>query len=88
MPSWSLRIPAQGGHPHWPGFADLETGLVLLTHPRRGYYYRPRWAAWLLFHLAQPAATDGRPGRGQRDLTSWPGLSWSPVAIYLRFTAY
>jgi len=22
------------------GFADLETGLVLLTHPRRGYFYR------------------------------------------------
>ena len=23
-----------------PGFPDLETGLVLLTHPLRGYYYR------------------------------------------------
>ena len=22
------------------GFNDLETGLVLLTHPRVGYYYR------------------------------------------------
>jgi hypothetical protein len=26
--------------PSLPGFPDLETGLVLLTHPLRGYYYR------------------------------------------------
>ncbi|MCA9015787.1 MAG: DUF2071 domain-containing protein [Planctomycetaceae bacterium] len=23
-----------------PGFDDLETGLVILTHPRKGFYYR------------------------------------------------
>ncbi len=23
-----------------PGFPDLETGLVIVTHPRRGYFYR------------------------------------------------
>lgn len=29
-----------GGEIHLPGFPDLETGLVFLTHPLRGFYHR------------------------------------------------
>ena len=42
--SWadaSLELEDTGTAPRaLKGFADLETGLVLLTHPRRGYFYR------------------------------------------------
>ena len=42
--SWAdahLEICDSGVAPHeLAGFTDLETGLVLLTHPLRGYYFR------------------------------------------------
>lgn len=36
-----LELEDSGNSPHaLSGFPDLESGLVLLTHPMRGYYYR------------------------------------------------
>ena len=54
--SWAdatLRLSDSGEPPtSLPGFADLETGLYLLTHPLKGYYTRRdgRLGSYAIWH--------------------------------------
>ena len=71
--SWAdalLELEDTGAAPSaLDGFADLETGLVLLTHPRRGYYFRRdgRLGSYAIWH-SRLRPTVGRVVEARFDL--------------------
>ena len=73
--SWAdacLELEDTGAAPFaLEGFADLETGLVLLTHPRRGYYFRRdgRLGSYAIWH-SRLRPTVGRVVEARFDLLS------------------
>lgn len=94
-----LEVVDSGRHPDMlPGFANLEAGLVLLTHPLRGYFFRQdgELGSYAIWHdRVQPTTGELREadypllgGLGLWPSQASPTVQSVPIQRNIDFTIY